>query len=71
MNLVKAFFELNLTPFLEDMCITLGFATDNAKSFAKNCKDHHIAWDLLMTFHTSALRELVLPYVRHCIANNV
>ena len=64
MNVMKAYFELNWKPFLEKMCELMGFTSDNAKHFAKTCKDHHVAWQLLLTFHTSALQEMVVPYVR-------
>ncbi|KAK3085592.1 hypothetical protein FSP39_005806 [Pinctada imbricata] len=68
MNAVKAFFELNWTPFLENMCEIMGFKSENAKSFAKTCKDHHVAWQLLLTFHTSALQEMLIPFVRENFA---
>ena len=64
MNAVKAFFELNWTPYLEKMCELMGFQSPNAKSFAKSCKDHHVAWKLLLIFHISSLREMVVPFVR-------
>ncbi|VDI14752.1 Hypothetical predicted protein [Mytilus galloprovincialis] len=68
MNLVKSFFELNWTPFLETLCEIMGFCTDSSKQFAKSCKDHHKSWRLLLIFHLSSLQELVLPYVRNCLS---
>lgn len=70
MNVIRAFFELNWVPFLKKMCEILGFKTERAQAFAKTCKDHHLAWQLLLIFHTAATRELVLPYVRACIRMN-
>ncbi|CAC5389991.1 unnamed protein product [Mytilus coruscus] len=67
MNVIKSFFELNWTPYLESMCELLNFTTDNAKTFAKTCKDHHVAWQLLLVFHTTAMKEMVLPFVRKMI----
>lgn len=67
MNLVKGFFELNWLPFMEKLCEEMSFTSDAAKLYAKNCKDHHKSWQLLLTLHLSVLRELVLPYVRHCL----
>lgn len=69
MNLLKAFFELNWIPFLEVLCEKMGFLSDAAKMYAKACKDTHKSWHLLMVFHTSGLRELVIPYVRNCMVN--
>ena len=64
MNIIKSFFELNWIPFLEKMCEILKFNSENAKYFAKTCKDHHVAWQLLLVFHTTALKEMVVPFVR-------
>ncbi|XP_063404446.1 uncharacterized protein LOC134687918 [Mytilus trossulus] len=69
MNAVKAFFELNWIPYLEKMCELMGFNSPNAKNFAKTCKDHHVAWQLLLTFHTSAMREMVIPFIKHIEKN--
>lgn len=68
MNVIRAYFELNWIPFIETMCENLGFTSDKAKAFARGCKDHHVAWELLMVMHMSSLQELVLPYVRLCLA---
>ncbi|VDI27589.1 Hypothetical predicted protein, partial [Mytilus galloprovincialis] len=65
MNVIKSFFELNWTPFLEKMCEIMQFTSDNAKNFAKTCKDHHVAWQLLLVFHTTSLKEMVVPFVRY------
>ena len=70
MNVLKAFFELNWIPYLEKMCELMGFNSENAKHFAKTCKDHHLAWQLLLTFHTAALNEMVIPFVRSLMNTN-
>ena len=70
MNLIRAYFEMNWIPFMERLCEEMGFISDAAKLFAKNCKDLHKNWKLLLIFHTAVLRELVLPYVRQCKMNN-
>ncbi|CAC5422228.1 unnamed protein product [Mytilus coruscus] len=67
MNLIKSFFELNWVPYLETLCERMGFISEAAKQYAKACKDLHKSWNLLLIFHIASLRELVLPYVRHCI----
>ena len=66
MNLIRSFFDLNWTPFLEALCERMGFVSDAAKMYAKACKDLHKSWHLLLIFHIAFLRELVLPYVRLC-----
>ncbi|CAG2237608.1 unnamed protein product [Mytilus edulis] len=70
MNALKAFFELNWIPYLEKMCELMGFNSENAKHFAKTCKDHHLAWQLLLTFHTATLNEMVIPFVRSLMNTN-
>ena len=71
MNLLRSFFELNWIPFLEKLCEEMGFVSEAAKLYAKNCKDLHKTWQLLLVFHFAALRELVLSYVRHCIHSEI
>lgn len=64
MNLIKSFFELNWSPFMEALCEKMGFTSESAKHYAKGCKDHHKSWHLMMVFHAASLRELVTPFVR-------
>ena len=71
MNLVKSFFELNWAPFIEKLCEEMGFTSESAKLYAKNCKDHHKSWHLLVVFHLSVLRELAVPYVRDCMDKQI
>lgn len=65
MNAVKVFFELSSIPYLEKMCELMGLNTEHAKHFAKFCKDHHVVWQLLLTFHMTALQKMVYPYIQH------
>lgn len=69
MNLVKSYFEMNWIPYMETLCEEMGFTSDAAKSYARNCKDHHKSWHLLLVSHFGMLRELTVPYVRHCLVN--
>ena len=64
MNSIKAFFELNWVPFLSKLCYLMGYKTDAAHVVAKNCKDDHQAWELLLVFFFGSLRELIVLYVR-------
>lgn len=59
MNAVKAFFELSSIPYLKKMCELMGLNTEHAK------QDHHVAWQLLLTFHMTALQKMVYPYIQH------
>ncbi len=68
MNLMKAFFELNWTPFMEKLSSAMGLVSDAAKNYAKKCKDTHISFQLLLAFHVGTLRELVVTYVRQQMA---
>ena len=42
----------------------MGYKTDAAKFVAKNYKDHHQAWELLLVFFFGFLRELIVLYIR-------
>lgn len=64
MNSIKSFFELNWDTFLSKLCYSMGYKSEAAQYVAKTCKDHHKAWELLITFFFGALRELITVYVR-------
>ena len=68
MNSIKAFFELNWVPFLSKLCYLMGYKTDAAQLVAKNCKDHHQAWELLLVFFFGSLRELINCFVHQSTA---
>jgi hypothetical protein len=67
MNLIKSFVELNWVLFCDKLSELMGFVSEAAKQYTKACKDHHKSWSLLQIFHIASLRELVTPYVRHCM----
>lgn len=69
-NLLKSYFDLNWEPFLEHFCSEMAFTSPAAKNFSRQCKDHHLAWQMLVAVHHATLQELVLPYVRYCLTNN-
>ena len=70
MNMFKSFVELNWEPFLSDLASTLSFKSPLAQLSAKRCDDTHKTWALLLTFHIATLQELVLEYVRDCLAED-
>jgi hypothetical protein len=71
MNMTKSFFELNWIPFMSELCYLMGFKSDPAQAAAKKCSDNHKSWKLLLIFHSGTMRELVLPYVRECLCNDI
>ena len=71
MNVIRAFFELNWEPFLENMCKHFNFKTPKALQFAKGATDHHLSFYLLLIYHSTTLHELVFPYVKECLEKEV
>ena len=67
MNAVRAYFELNWIPFLEEIFENFSFNTPRAKLYAKQGKNYHLSWQILLMVHTASLHELVQPYVRECL----
>ena len=63
MNAIRAFLDLNWTPFLECLGELLGFKSPSAQDYFHRGKDHHINWRVLKIFYTSGLEELVYHYV--------
>lgn len=47
MNMLKALFTGWFPLFLEPVTELLGFLSPKAKSYVKNCSDHHKAWQIL------------------------
>lgn len=71
MKWIKSFTELYFVPFMRPLFKSMGFLSTKALMFAKECKNNHLTWQFIHTFHIAALCELVLPYVRECMAANV
>ena len=71
MNQLKCFFDVNWEPCLKAMCYTMGFQSDVALKSAKRCANTHKAWALLCIFFFSTLKELLVPYVKHCRAEGL
>ena len=69
-NMMKAFMELNWEPFMSNLCHTLSFQSPLAQQSAKRCDDHHKTWAIFVTFHLATLKELVVVYVRSCVAES-
>jgi hypothetical protein len=71
MNLVKSFVELCWDIFYQEMVKIFGFTTDNALIGAKRVSDHHKAWTLLTIARQALTAELILPYVRAMLGQDV
>ncbi|XP_041466282.1 uncharacterized protein LOC121416832 isoform X2 [Lytechinus variegatus] len=68
MNAVRSFVSLNWDVFMGDAAKVMGFRSERAQKYAKSTSDHHRAWELLQIVYHGGLRELLLPYVRQCLA---
>jgi hypothetical protein len=71
MHLMKAFVELNWEVFMKDLVIVMGWKSEAALQSAGKCYDNHKTWQLLMTFYFGTLQELIVPYVRSSLRNDV
>ena len=71
MTLVKAFTELNWDVFMSVLVKRNGWLSEMALMCAKKCSDTHKAWQLLLVFYFGTLQELVIPYVRTCLAEKL
>ena len=64
LTVLKAFFDVNWLPFLQDSIKKLDFVSENQQNYVKSCKDHHLTWEIFVIVFKSGLQELVVPYVR-------
>ena len=69
MNVCKALFRLLWTPILRPIAKLLGFTSDGAQGFIKNCGNHHVTWQLVRVVLDALSKELSVSYVRHCLAS--
>ena len=67
MQMAKTFFNVMWDPCLKALCYIMGFESTTALASAKRCANHHKAWQLLLIYTLGTMRELVRPYVQHCI----
>ena len=71
MNAAKSFLSLNWTIFIEKVVKELGFTSENALKYAKKGADHYKLWQILKIIYLAAADELLLPYLRHVLENNL
>ena len=71
MNAAKSFINFCWEPFMREICMHLGFVSENAQIYAKKGSDHHKLWDLLKIVYIALTDELLVEFVRFCIRNNM
>ena len=57
-------------PVIEDLAKLLGFKSVKALTSCQKCSDHHKAWQIIQILLFGTMDELLLPYVKSCIAAN-
>lgn len=71
LNSSKAFMSLMWDVCMKEVTKILGFTSENALKYAKAATDHHKTWDILQAVYIAVTDELLLPYVRHALQNNL
>ena len=71
MNATKAFVKLNWPIFLSEIAKELGYNTVKSLGYIERCSDHHKSWRFLEIVYISMTDELLVPYVRHCLQNQM
>jgi hypothetical protein len=70
MNATKAVFKLLWDVVIEDLVKINGFRTPLALLAAKNCSDHHKAWEFMNILLFGTLDELLRTFILHCFKND-
>ena len=58
-------------PFMKNIAIDIGFRTPNAQMVFRLGIDHHRSRQVLESCRYALSKELLIPYIRHCVANEV
>ena len=56
---------------MKAVCKELGFKPENALNYIKKGFDHHKLWEVLEICYIALSDELLMPYVRHCLSENI
>ena len=56
---------------LSELAKLLHYNTIRAQVACKNANDHHKAWQMLEIFLYGTADELLVPFVRQCLTNNM
>ena len=68
MNMVKGLVELAWEVFWKNMVMCFNFRSETALKYAKKVNDHHKGWTLCRIARKAITQELILPFVRHQMA---
>lgn len=71
MNMVKSLFSVNWEVFICSLAKELGFKSESALNYARSAKNHHHAMTMLNILQKGNWKELLTPYVRDRIHNNL
>ena len=71
MNAAKSFINFCWEPFMKEICMRLGFVSENAQMHAKKGSDHHKLRDLLEIVYIALANKLLVEFVPFCIRNNM
>ena len=63
MNAAKLFINFCWEPFMKEICMYLGFVSENAQMYPKKGSDHHKLWDLLEIVYIALTHELLVEFV--------
>ena len=63
MNTAKLFINFCWEPFMKEICMYLGFVSENAQMYAKKGSDHHKLWDLLEIVYIALTHKLLVEFV--------
>ena len=70
MNAAKSFINFCWEPFMKEICMYLGFVSENAQIYAKKGSDHHKLWDLLEIVYIALTDELLFDFVSETTWNH-
>ena len=70
-NMVKALFKLLWEVALSDLANLMGYKSIKAQVHCQNASDHHKSWQILQIFLYATADELILPYIRKCLSENL
>ena len=65
-NAFKSVFKLTWNIFMESLAQLLCFQSEKALNYARNAKDHHKTWEMVLVAVHGTTEELMVPYVKRC-----
>ena len=71
MNAAWVFKKLNWDIFTSSLRATLGFKSPKAQAYIQKDLDYHKLWHFLEIMSFSIAMELMVPYMRGCLAEDI